>query len=109
MISKPIENIQSLINGAEQQHSSLATQYEYTKQAQSTVMMSEEARKKMRVDRLKRATANQEMMQSQSLMINDPQASEWDKLASLKQLEMLRETRKQNLLERVLKEQLACK
>jgi hypothetical protein len=47
-------------------------------------MMSEEARKKMRVDRLKRATANQEMMQSQSLMINDPQASEWDKLASLK-------------------------
>ena len=49
------------------------------------------------------------MMQSQSLMINDPQATEWDKLASLKQLEMLRETRKQNLLERVLKEQLACK
>ena len=63
----------------------------------------------MRVDRLKRATANQEMMQSQSLMINDPQATEWDKLASLKQLEMLRETRKQNLLEKVLKEQLACK
>ena len=63
----------------------------------------------MRVDRLKRATANQEMMQSQSLMINDPLASEWDKLASLKQLEMLRETRKQNLLERVLKEQLSCK
>ncbi len=30
-------------------------------------------------------------------------------MTSLKQLEILRETRKQNLLERVLKESLACK
>ncbi len=35
-------------------------------------MMSEEARKKMRVDRLKRVTAGQEMMHTQSLSINDP-------------------------------------
>lgn len=56
MVSKPIENVQSLINGGSMDQS-LATQYEYTKQAQSTVMMSEEARKKMRVDRLKRVTA----------------------------------------------------
>ena len=44
-----------------------------------------------------------------TVRINNPQASEWDKMATLKQLEVIRETKKQNLLERVLKESLACK
>jgi hypothetical protein len=44
-----------------------------------------------------------------TVRINNPQASEWDKMATLKQLEVIRETKKQNLLERVLKESIACR
>ncbi len=57
-MSRPIENIQELINGGELEQQNIAMQYEYSKSAAgmgtSSVMMSEEARKKMRVDRLKR-------------------------------------------------------
>lgn len=41
--------------------------------------------------------------------MNDPKASDWDKFHTLKQLEMIRETKKQNLLTRVLKESMGTK
>ena len=92
---------------ATSQNESLAMQYEYAKQSQSTINMSEEARKKIRVDRLKRQTLGQD--QTLATSIGNPQASEWDKLTSLKHLEMLRETKKHTLLEKVLKESVAFK
>ena len=103
VLSKPIDTLQQII----QSEQTLATAYEYTKQTQSTMLQSEEARKKLRVDRLKKNTANFEI--SSSMSLNNPQASEWDKMASLKHIEMLRETKKHNLLERVMKESLAFK
>ena len=39
----------------------------------------------------------------------NPQASEWDKMNSLKHLEMLRETKKHTLIEKVLKESISFK
>jgi hypothetical protein len=50
VISRPIENIQDLINGGDVE-SALAMQYSG---GGASAVMSEEARKKMRVDRLKR-------------------------------------------------------
>lgn len=41
--------------------------------------------------------------------MNNPLASEWDKLSSLRQIEILRENKKHTLLEKVLKESQACK
>jgi hypothetical protein len=41
--------------------------------------------------------------------IANPQASEWDKMNSLKHLEMLRETKKHTLIEKVLKESISFK
>lgn len=69
------------------------------------MLQSEEARKKLRVDRLKKNTAEI----GNSVSLNNPQASEWDKMASLKNIEIMRETKKHNLLERVMKESLAFK
>lgn len=69
------------------------------------MLQSEEARKKLRVDRLKKNTAEI----SSSVSLNNPTASEWDKMASLKNIEIMRETKKHNLLERVMKESLAFK
>jgi len=43
------------------------------------------------------------------MSFNDPSANEWDKMQSLKQIEMLRETKKHQLLSKVLKEQMATK
>jgi hypothetical protein len=97
-VSRPIENIQELINGGELEQQNIAMQYEYSKSAAgmgtSSVMMSEEARKKMRVDRLKRQTIGKEIMDGTAVRINNPQASDWDKMATLRQLEVLRETKK---------------
>ena len=73
---------------------------------------SEDARKKLRVERLKRQTATQEIAQNQvslATSISNPNATEWDKLHSLKHIELMRESKKHTLLERVLKESLACK
>lgn len=39
--------------------------------------------------------------------LNNPATTEWDKLNSLKHIEMLRETKKHTLLDKVLKESLA--
>jgi len=86
--------------------------YEYTKQNQSTLMHSEEARKKLRVDRLKRQTVQTEISEKPMMIqdtLNNPSATEWDKMSSLRHIEMLRETKKHTLLEKVLKESLACK
>jgi hypothetical protein len=41
--------------------------------------------------------------------IANPQASEWDKMNSLKHLEMLRETKKHTLIEKLLKESISFK
>jgi hypothetical protein len=41
--------------------------------------------------------------------IANPQANEWDKMTSLKHLEMLRETKKHTLIEKVLKESIGFK
>lgn len=41
--------------------------------------------------------------------MNNPQANEWDKMSSLRQIEMLRDTKKHTLLEKVLKESMSCK
>ena len=51
------------------------------------------------------------MGQDQTLMtsIGNPKASEWDKMNSLKHLEMLRETKKHTLIEKVLKESISFK
>jgi len=65
----------------------LAQIYEFTKEKVSTMHQSEEARKKLRVERLKRHTVGAELKQhSQHLMmsLNDPSANEWDKMQSLK-------------------------
>ena len=50
-MSKPIENYHGVIDG---QLSSLAQNYEFTKTSVTTMHQSEEARKKLRVERLKR-------------------------------------------------------
>jgi len=58
---------------------------------------SEEARKKLRVERLKRQTVGQELKHNPTNLLasfQDPAANEWDKFHSLKQIEMLRETKK---------------
>ena len=49
--SKPVDNFQTL---APTQAESLAMQFEYAQNSSQTMAMSEEARKKLRVDRLKR-------------------------------------------------------
>ena len=51
------------------------------------------------------------MGQDQTMMTSmaNPQASEWDKMNSLKHLEMLRETKKHTLIEKVLKESISFK
>lgn len=41
--------------------------------------------------------------------LNNPNANEWDKFNSLKQIEIIRETKKHTILEKVLKESMACK
>lgn len=43
------------------------------------------------------------------MSFKDPSANEWDKLNSLKQIEMLRDTKKHQLLNKVLKESMATK
>lgn len=43
------------------------------------------------------------------MALSDPKANEWDKMNSLKQIEMLRETKKHTLLNKVLKESMATK
>lgn len=49
------------------------------------------------------------MGNSQQVMatLSNPTSTEWDKMSSLKHIEMLRETKKHTLLEKVLKESLA--
>ena len=73
---------------------------------------SEEARKRLRVDRLRRQTVGQEIInqtQPMSKTFSDPSANEWDKMNSLKQIEMIREANKTSLLSKVLKESMASK
>lgn len=50
-------------------------------------------------------------MQTSNLLgtFTDPSANEWDKYNSLKQIEILRETKKYNLLSKVLKDSMATK
>ena len=66
--SKPIDNVTSLMDLSSKTQPNLAMMYETTKQNQSTLLHSEEARKKLRVDRLKRHTAQIDMQQNSTSM-----------------------------------------
>lgn len=57
---------------------------------------SEEARKKMRVARLRQQTA-----EINTQVINDPEAGQWAKQQSLKQIQMVREMKKKQMLNTV--------
>lgn len=58
VVSKPIESLSSIVDGAGKGEAvTLAMTYEHTKQNQAALMHSEEARKKLRVERLKRHNA----------------------------------------------------
>ena len=107
MVSKPIDNIQAVMN---EQPATLAMAYQMGLSSAAN-QTSEEARKKLRVDRLKRSAAAAEAQQSSAVgvALNNPQANEWDKMSSLRQIEMLRDTKKHTLLEKVLKESMSCK
>lgn len=45
-------------------------------------------------------------MMNSAKFLSDPQASEWQKHQSLKQIEIVRDTKKHNLLSTVLKESM---
>jgi hypothetical protein len=97
--SKPLEKVETAALP------NLATMYEAAKTHQS-----EDARKKLRVERLKRQTVQTELQANQTLtVLSNPTASEWDKMSSLRQIEMVRETKKHAILEKVLKESLGSK
>ena len=57
VISKPLESIGGMAEGQQ----TLAMAYEYTKQGQTMAVQSEVARKKLRVERLKKQAAQQEL------------------------------------------------
>jgi len=99
--SKPLEKVEN----TDSSMPSLATMYDAAK---TNHHQSEDARKKLRVERLKRQTVQTELTQTLTVLSN-PTASEWDKMSSLRQIEMVRETKKHAILEKVLKESLGSK
>ncbi len=66
-------------------------------------MNSEEARKRLRVERLKKRTAN---LSTSTKQLADPNSDDWIKMQSLKQIEMIRETNKHTLLNKVLQQSM---
>lgn len=86
--------------------SSLAQAYEFQKTNVNTTFQSEEARKKLRVERNKKMYATTNL---QNISLNDPTANDWQKHQTLKQIEILRDTKKSQILNKVLKESMTFK
>lgn len=56
-------------------------------------------RKKLRVERMKKHSLQKHDCAS---VIQDPDIPEWEKLKSLRQIEMIRESKKANIVDKVL-------
>ena len=95
-MSKPIEFASAKYD---QKLSSIAQTYDEEKTRLNTAMASEEARKRLRVERLKKKTVN---LDTSAKTLIDPSSNDWSKQESLKQIEIIRETNKHTLLNKVL-------
>lgn len=74
----------------------LGTEFDYkSEQPEVALATSEEARKKLRIARLRKQAVAQEVNPN---VINDPNAGDWQKEQTLKQIQMVREMKKRQML-----------
>lgn len=80
---------------------SLGTEYDYQNSApELSQVNSEEARKRLRIARLKKEGIAKQHTSIKPSLLNDTGVSEWEKEQTLKQIEMVREMKKAQMLSR---------
>ena len=68
-------------------------------------MQNADLRKKLRVDRVRKMTMGGVASQAS---VEDPTQPEWAKYKSLREIEMIRDTKKEQIINRVLEDYISC-